>query len=330
MTRPHSPWAPVAALVLLISALVVAFAWPTSRLAPHHLPVAVAGPPRAAHQVQAQLDRALGPDAVDVTPVGDRHAVVAQIRHRAAYAGLVPPAGPGRPPELLVASAASPAVAQGLTAAAETGAGGSAPKITDVAPLPAADPHGAVFALATVPLVIGGILTGALLALAVTDRRRRPVALVAVAVLAGAATTGVLDSWLGALAGAWIAEAAVIALGITAVGAALLGLHRLAGLPGLGLGAATMLLLGVPLSGAMSAPELLPAGWSTLGQLLPPGAAASALRSTAFFDGNGSAGPLLVLGCWAAAGLLLLLLPGRSAHRRPAPEPGRVAVPAGR
>src|SRR5690348_4336865 len=152
MTRPHSPWAPVAALVLLISALVVAFAWPTSRLAPHHLPVAVAGPPRAAHQVQAQLDRALGPDAVDVTPVGDRHAVVAQIRHRAAYAGLVPPAGPGRPPELLVASAASPAVAQGLTAAAETGAGGSAPKITDVAPLPAADPHGAVFALATVPL----------------------------------------------------------------------------------------------------------------------------------------------------------------------------------
>jgi hypothetical protein len=198
-----------------------------------------------------------------------------------------------------------------------------------VAPLPAADPHGAVFALATVPLVIGGILTGAVLALGMPDRRRRAVAVVAVAVLAGAATTAVLGPWLGALAGTWIAEAAVVALGITAVAAALLGLHRVAGLPGLGLGAATMLLLGVPLSGAMSAPELLPAGWSTLGQLLPPGAAASALRSTAYFDGSGSAGPLVVLGCWAVAGLLLLV-PGRPAPRRPAPEPGRVAVPAGR
>jgi hypothetical protein len=54
-----------------------------------------------------------------------------------------------------------------------------------------------------------------------------------------------------------------------------------------------------------SAPEMLPTGWGTLGQLLPPGAAGTALRSVSFFDGAGAARPLAVLGCWLLAGLLL-------------------------
>ena len=46
-------------------------------------------------------------------------------------------------------------------------------------------------------------------------------------------------------------------------------------------------------------------GW--LGQLLPPGAAGTALRGTAFFDGAGTLVPLLVLAGLAALGLLMVL-----------------------
>jgi hypothetical protein len=69
-----------------------------------------------------------------------------------------------------------------------------------------------------------------------------------------------------------------------------------------------MMLLGNPLSGMTSAPEMLPNGWSTLGQLLPPGAAGTALRSVSFFDGAGAARPLVVLACWLVGGLALCAL----------------------
>jgi hypothetical protein len=66
-----------------------------------------------------------------------------------------------------------------------------------------------------------------------------------------------------------------------------------------------MMLLGNPLSGLTSAPEMLPSGWGSLGQLLPPGAAGTALRSVSFFDGAGAGRPFLVLSAWIAFGLLL-------------------------
>ena len=109
-----------------------------------------------------------------------------------------------------------------------------------------------------------------------------------------------LQGWLGALDGSYWANAGVVSLGIAAIGLTLVGLRRTIGMAGLPLGAMTILLLGNPLSGVTSAPELLPTGWSTLGQLLPPGATGTALRSTAFFDGAGAGLPLLVLSCLGA------------------------------
>jgi hypothetical protein len=323
--------APVLALVTVLTALVIAFAWPTSALAPRDLPVVVAGPPAAVPEVQQRLASVIGADAVDLTRVADRAAAVDRIRDRDAYAALVLPTVPGSAPELLVASAASPTVAQALTGAVTGPGARGAMRVKDVAPLPAAYPHGAVFALASVPLTIGGILVGALLAVRLPDRRRRLGAAIAVSLLTALAMTAVLQSWLTALTGSYLADAGVVSLGLGAVALSLLGLHRVLGLPGLVLGAVVMLPLGVPLSGTTSAPELLPTGWGTLGQLLPPGATGSALRSTAFFDGAGAAAPLVVLGCWAVAGLVLLSVPARSRTRRGSAMQRRpVAVPAGR
>ena len=89
---------------------------------------------------------------------------------------------------------------------------------------------------------------------------------------------------------------------------ALLGLQHLLGRLGLALGAATLVLLANPLSGAATAPEFLASPWRELGQGMPPGAGSQLLRSVAFFDGAGATGAWWVLAAWAAAGLLRLRL----------------------
>jgi len=96
-----------------------------------------------------------------------------------------------------------------------------------------------------------------------------------------------------------------LTLGVLAAGLSMLGLGSLFGRAGLAAGALVALLLGNPLSGLTSAPELLPSGWSTLGQWLPQGANATLLRSTAFFDGAGATTAMAVLACWILAGVAL-------------------------
>src|SRR6187401_2609353 len=66
------------------------------------------------------------------------------------------------------------------------------------------------------------------------------------------------------------------------------GLGSLFGRTGLAIGAGLAVLVGNPLSGLTSAPEMLPAGWGTFGQLLPQGATATLLRSTAYFGCSGA------------------------------------------
>lgn len=103
-------------------------------------------------------------------------------------------------------------------------------------------------------------------------------------------------------------------------------MHGLLGLPGLGLTALVMVVLGNPLSGGSSAPQMLPAGWGAFGQWLPPGAGITALRGVAFFDGAGSGMAFAVLGGWLLLGLVLTLLPavGRRSLSRRSARPARM------
>jgi hypothetical protein len=160
-------------------------------------------------------------------------------------------------------------------------------------------------AAGALPMVIGGIVIAGALTLRLRGSSRRIAAALGVWVLGGLAMTAVLQLWLGALVGSYWQNAAVVALSLAAVTLTLLGLEWSFGLPGLGLGAAVMMLLGNPLSGLTSAPEMLPHGWGALGQLLPPGASGSLLRSVAFFDGAGAARPLTVLLGWLLFGAVL-------------------------
>lgn len=308
----------VALAVTALAALVLtAFAWPAVRSAPRDVPVAVAGPAAAVAAVEQALDQRV-PGGFSVEPVADRAAAEALVRDRAAYGAVVA----GRPPVVLTASGASPAVASVLGGVA-AGLGG---EVVDLAPLPADDARGSGIAAGALPLVIAGIALAALSNLRVTALGARMLGLLVGAPLVGLALTGLLQGWLGALDGTYLANAGVVTLGVLAVSLPLAGLFAVGRLPAFGLGAATLVLLGNPLSGATGAPELLPTGWGALGQALPPGAVIDALRGTAFFDGAGTAAPLTALLAWIALGTLLL---GAAAARRHQPvgaEP--VAVPA--
>jgi hypothetical protein len=309
----------VVGLAAVLTLMLAAFAWPAANLAPRDLPIGLVAPDPVAAQLEQGLNRG-GTNAFQITRIADRTGVEQQIRERAIY-GAVIVSQQGA--EVLTASAASPAVAQilGQIATSLGQATGLQPQITDVVPQPPDDPRGAGLAVTALPLVLGGIATAALLTRVLSSAVGRLIGALSLAALAGLAMVALLQFWLGSLGGSYWANAGVLALATAASATALLGLERLLGGAGLGLGAVTLLLLGNPLSALNSAPELLPRGWGELGQLMPPGAAGTALRSVSFFDGAGSGQAFVVLLSWLGVGIVLSLLPQFRRPAKDAPAP---------
>jgi len=325
--RSLSPWSAVAKVVvlltLIITVLLIAFAWPAARSEVHDVPIAVAGPDAAVEQVAAALDQRL-PDGFEITRVGGTAEAGQLIRDRDVYGAIDVSAGA---PRIVIASAASSTVAQilrGLATGLSQAQGGTgAVAVRDLVPLPADDPRGAGLSAGSLPLVMGGILAAVLLTRFVLGTGRRVAGAFAFAVTGSLAMAAALQLWFGSLEGHYLANAGAIALTIAASSLTILGLESLLGYPGLGLGAVVMMVIGNPLAGTASAPEMLP-GWSgELGQLMPPGAGGQLTRSTAYFDGHGVAHPVVVLLCWLAVGLLLCLASAVRARRAEATEPAR-------
>ncbi|RIQ20924.1 hypothetical protein [Jiangella rhizosphaerae] len=295
----------VTGLTVLLVVLLSAFALPPLHSGPHDLPVAIAGD--GDDGLAAELDG----QGYAVTEAADTDAARALLLDRAAYGAIVLDAT-GRPDELLVATAASNAVATRLRA---LGAELGVETVTDVRPFPADDPSGAGLSAGALPLALGGWIAAVVLLMTVRGPGRQAAGAAAFAVVAGLALTALLRFGFGTFDGAYWATAGAAALGISATAWTILGLRTALGNAGLAVGAVVLILLGNPLSGLASAPELLPAGWGALGQLLPPGATGSLLRSAAYFDGAGAAEPLLVLTFWLAGGVALFALGVRRAQR---------------
>jgi hypothetical protein len=144
---------------------------------------------------------------------------------------------------------------------------------------------------------------------------------------------GALDAWVligvhGALAGAYLPVAGVGALLSAAVSLPALGLHRALGRPGLALAALLFVVFGLPATGGAVGPWFIPDSFQLFSPLLPAGEAIAAVRNAAYFDGAATAAPLWSLAAWAAAGALVLLLPGRRAVPAPASARRPARVPA--
>ncbi|GAT02692.1 hypothetical protein [Mycolicibacterium fortuitum] len=304
----------VVALTAAIAIVAIAFALPASRSKPHDVPVGVAGPQAATSQIAERLEQQ-APGAFSVTYYPGENALREAILHRNVYGGIA--FGP-QGPTLLTATGGSPAVAQLLTQIGNGVAAHSGMPLhtEDLAPPTTQDPRGTGLAASALPITLAGILPAAALVLALRHEVwTRLTAAIAFSALAGITVAALLRYVFGSIDSNLWGVAAGLTLGIAAAGLLMLGLGSLFGKVGLAVGAALALLLGNPLSGLTAAPEMLPAGWGQLGQLLPQGATATLLRSTAYFNGAGADTAIIVLSCWVIVGLALVIM---AALRRPA------------
>jgi hypothetical protein len=325
---------------LAVAGMLSLFAWPSATIEPRDLPIGVAGPDQVTDALVEQLQKE-DAEALDVHRYADEAAARTAIEDREVYGAIVA-AAPGDM-TLLTASAASPMIAQllstqvaGAPAGPPNGGGppdsdpdtddasstdatpptqGAPVKVVDVVRTTRDDPRGIVLGAAVLPLVFAGIATG--LAMSVVSRPgwAQATALVATSALAGLATVWIAQEWLGALGGDWWVNAGAIGLTVLAIAATVAGLGAAIGPAGLGLAVVVMMFVGNPFSGVSSAPELLPSWVGVTGQLLPPGAGGSLLRSTAFFDGAAATRPGLVLAGWVLLGLVCGLIGVRRRRR---------------
>jgi hypothetical protein len=296
--------------VVLVALFVFFFVYPGHDPEPNGVPLGLVGP--AAERTAAALERdgRFEPKRYD-----DAAAARAAIEDREVYGAVIS----GGRPQLLIASAASPQVAQILQEAAAQTPGATKPPVEDVVPLDEDDPRGTTINLLSVPAAVTSIL-GAMLLFQMAPTLR-PAARIAVlsgfAVTAGLVAMLITRVALGALPGSFVALTALAVLAFAATAFAAAAIMSALGPPGILLSFLVFLMLGNPGSGAASAPELLPEPWSTGGQFLPAGAAATGLRNVAYFDGAALARPLLVLAAFAAAGAVLIVLTAAGRSRSP-------------
>jgi hypothetical protein len=307
---------PKAVALVLLPALVLmltfaffyvgAFHEPT----PHHVPLAVVGPPTVA----AQLNRLPG-QPLDARRASSRADALSQINDRKVYGAYE--AATNR---LFVASAANRATAVALEQVFDrVAAAQNRPpaRVTDVKPLPLSDPNGTAAFYAVIAWVFGGYIGATLIGLIGSPRstsRRRAAARVGAlggfAIVAAILSVVMLRVCFDTFSGHVVAMCAIGALTVFAGGAATAGIQAAAGPAGTGLVILVFVILGNSASGGPFARPLLPGLWRTIGGVLPPGASVDLARSALFFDGARIVGPILVLVVWAALGTALALALG--------------------
>jgi hypothetical protein len=281
----------VLGLTALLATMTLLFGLPAVNSGPDGLPVGVVGPAQAL------------PPVYDVTTYADEASLRRAIEERDVVGGVM--VGPS--PRVLVASAGSPVIAQHLRAVA-TRVGAD---VEDVVAPGADDPAGAGISSTGLPLIIGGLLPAFAFSRLFRRQSLRIGGALLFASVAGLTIAALLQFAFGTTDENFLLMAGGLALGMAAMGVFALGMESLLGDAGFGVAAATIVLVGNPLSGLATSPDWLPAGWSDLGRLLPPGATGTVLRSNAFFDGHGAGAAALVLTVWLMAGLALTFAASR-------------------
>jgi hypothetical protein len=316
LVSEHPQWKVLAVICVVLPTVVtlavLAFAWPAARVQPRDLPVGVVGTTTATEKVVTALQRT-DPDAFDLRIYNDESAARDAIRDRDVYGVLDVTEGGVR---VLEASAASPAVARLLSTTGDSvarllGKPGTVAGVSEVDVVVADhdDPMGQVLSSALLPLTICSIMIAAIIALLLEFRPawRMIVALTAVSIISGLGVYLIAEPYLSVLPHNGFAAWCVLSLTILAMSATTAGLISIGGAVGLGIGAALFVFVGNPFSGTSTAPELLPGLAHYVGQWLPPGASANALRSIVYFDGNDAGSHIGVLVAWAVFGIIAIL-----------------------
>ena len=315
--RPTS-WGKVCAIVIgaatMICLMLAAFVAPLINAGPHQLPIAVSAPAPVAQQLSAQAEKA-NPGAVELKNYDSPTSAQQAVKDRKAVGAIAltkqgvqitTASGGGTPYSTLMHQLGGKLAATGQKVT-----------YTDVAPMSAKDPSGVGVAALALPITFGGMSAGALITFLIKDRPyRRLSAALGVAIVGGFAATALDQYGFSALNGNYLANAAVLSLAMASISLMVLGMERVFGTAGIGIVAVLLIFVANPLSGMSTGWYWLPKPWGFIGQLLPLGAAGTALRSTAYFDGAGMGFALSVLATWALVGLALFLLGNKRAAKQ--------------
>jgi hypothetical protein len=328
----------VCGIGLLQLAFIASYIGAFHRPAPHRIPISVTAPAAAAAGRAATQLSALPGDPVNATAVPGPATGLSRLRDRSSY-GLLEIGVSGSTDRLTVASAAGTSTANALTSVLQATEARSGRRLTvvDIRPPAAGDHNGLSAFYLVIGWMIGGYLAASLLGLSSGARsanvNRITIRLIALALYA------TVTALLGALiAGPWLHALPADTLGlwgigtlvVFAAGAFTTALMTMAGIVGIGIAILLFVIAGNPSAGGAYGWPLLPPFWAAIGPWLPPGAGTDAVRGAAYFGNAGITRDLLVLGGYAAAGLLFsyaaLMLRGRGqpsvagdGNRSPAP-----------
>ena len=300
-------------VTVIVSVILTIFAWPVATATPKNVPLGItAVQPGLVQGVKAQFEKEQ-PGAFNFVEYKDVAAAKVAIAKREVYGALVLT----QTPQMLVASGASPAMAQLLTSVSvQLGAQLTAANgiqvinfaVEDVAPLGTKDPRGLGLNAGSLPLIIAGIVVGLLGSMRLRKTGQRFAVAGIAGTLAAFSIVAILNLWLGSLLGNYLLEVLVVAVGIAAVSLTVMGAAALAGRAGLLSAIGLFFIIGNPISGVGLPQELYPTGLGVFGQYLPLGAEVNLLRRISYFPEASTLTQWAVLGTWFAIGVLLVML----------------------
>ena len=287
----------------LLIVMLLCFLTPSLNSGAKDLPLAIAGPPQATNRITSALE-AKAPGSFETTTYEQPDQARQAVKDRQAVGAIT--VGANGITVMTASGAGTPYVQllKGIGAGLE--ATGQHVTYEDLAPMTNEDPTGVTITSLALPLAFGGNVSAVLL---ITLLRKSPwlrmlgAALMSLA--SGLAITALLQFGFHTIDGGFWMTTGALTLGIAAISLTVIGAKDLLGYPGLGLGGFLILFISNPLSGMATGMHWLPSPWGAIGQYLPLGAAGTALRSSAFFDGAGMTNSVIVLLCWIIAGITL-------------------------
>ena len=322
------------AILLLAMAMLTSYSSAFGNPTPNNVQLAVTGDADAIVALEQQ-------GSLDLTVVASARQARAAVLDRDVDGAVVLPAPGKGAVTTYIASGGGRGLGQAISGVGDSIAAKlqTTNTATDLAPLPKKDPVGSVefSAILFVGLgaALGATVFGRILGTVDTAAKfvERSVVLVLYAGLLAGMITLWIDSGLGAVTvGPWAVFGVLWLTGV-AIGGAVTGVAALGGTIAALAMTLALVILGNTSSGGPLGIHVLNDFFQTLSYVFPQGDALDLLRSVQYFDGAAVAVPIIRLGIWAGAGILLtltamLIRTRREAAARSGAGRGTVVLPS--
>jgi len=292
-------WMPLFFIVMFCVCYIAAFHAPS----PHDVPVGMVG---SAPALESGVEKALG-GSIAFVSYDTASAAEDAVRHGAVAVAYDP-----SDTTLYVASAhqlqASTLLQRMLLPV--LGADGRTPTITDLAPLPAHDAFGMTSMYLMLAWCIGGYMTAMFIGLmgAPLRHRTRLAVIVGLGLLISVVTNLLAGPVIGAIVGHFwpltlMAWGWIVAIGLTVNGLSYF-FGRFIALPSM----VVFVFLSVPASGAAYPPWMMPEPFAWLNNVVVGSGITEMLKHEVYGVGPSYARGLIMMGCYAVAGVVLMLV----------------------